>query len=427
MPPTHLNPSHTQAHAVHLAHQHSTGRGHTPGSSHRPSSSGSAESRNGSSDQHGVIRLSYYGGGHYDSIVNLHHNLDLIRKVPGEVEDTNIARAAHRRALARNSSAAGTVEQLSDREATEQATLDLVLQESRNAYINQGYDDLESCLMLSLQTAPGHLSPRYGGLSRENSTRGRLPPLLKEGSDSDMRILHGFPGHGTSSASGSAAGSSSFTGGNADSSAVPMGAGSALDVEADLIATQGDILRTVQEQSERDFVDRAILLSSLSDTGASSTGLHTSHGDGVTEQDPYTQRALELSNLSEQEALELALRESMQPHASPTRSNASCASSSASYGYGQAGSSAAASSAANGQHHAGNEDFQTEEELLQMALQASMEGYHAPIPTASAGVSSAPSYTINIGAPYAAAGPQSDYMEDMDEELMRAIEASLRN
>lgn len=376
-----------------------------------------------------MIRLSYYGGGHYDSIVNGFHHLDLIRSTPGEVEDANVARASQRRAQARNSSA---IEQMTDREATEQATLDLVLQESRNSYLNAGYDDLETCLLLSLQSAPQQHSYYRNGVRAD-----RLPPLLKEGSESDMRSLLSFPGRPASSGSAPAASSQHQRAASSSSSYPRPSSATAgtsgdgqLDGDMDLLAVQGDILRSVQEQSEQDFVDHAILLSSLSET----TNAHIATADGstmaedTTGVDAYTQRAMELSALSEEEALELALRESLQP-LQPTATTAATSSSSRSNHGCHSQQSNGAGNNASGINN--DDDFQTEDDLLQAALQASLESHQhrsssAPS-SAAAGAGAAASYSINIGAPYAHMSSGGDDAEDMDEELMRAIEASLQN
>jgi len=43
-----------------------------------------------------VMRLSYYGGGHYDSIVSPWHADQITHRKPGELEDFTIARSKER-------------------------------------------------------------------------------------------------------------------------------------------------------------------------------------------------------------------------------------------------------------------------------------------------------------------------------------------
>ena len=84
------------------------------------------------------MRLSYYGGGHYDSVVAAHHENHLIRTAPGVEEDRRLD-------LVRQRVAAGGFEetkQLSDVHATEQAQLAMALQASRNTFDNLD-DDLD--------------------------------------------------------------------------------------------------------------------------------------------------------------------------------------------------------------------------------------------------------------------------------------------
>ena len=59
------------------------------------------------------------------------------------------------------------VQRISDQEATEQATLDLALQESRQLYANRDYDDLETSLLLSISTAGASSSSSFTPLQGE--------------------------------------------------------------------------------------------------------------------------------------------------------------------------------------------------------------------------------------------------------------------
>ena len=100
----------------------------------------------GQGRQRPPMRLSYYGGGHYDSVVSSADPPPL-SLVPGQLEDTAIQRAENRQGMA------GGVElstRLSDEEATEQAALDLVLKASREGFDAQ-FEDLEATLKASLE------------------------------------------------------------------------------------------------------------------------------------------------------------------------------------------------------------------------------------------------------------------------------------
>lgn len=244
---------------------------------------------------------------------------------------------------------------------------------------------------------------------------------------------------------------------------------------ADVEAT---LLRTVQEQSERDYYENAIISSLASDGKVDDSALTeaalleqvkqesardarqqedqrmpntieaSSNAEGLT--DHMNQRAgmsttaVDLARLSEEEALELAMLASLSNQNHHTGTSFQIQSTGANSGSSRSNSSSngvtvVPSAVPNHDMH----QFHTEEELLQMALQASMEGYAVPSATwadhnlssatASASTSSsmrpAPTsggYAINIGAPYVNVASNNDYSEDMDEELMRAIEASLR-
>ena len=144
-----------------------------------------------------VIRLSYYGGGHYDSIVPLsllrssaitpdgsillqHEQQSSFfrpyfpRMEPGAVEDLAIARSRSRqRNMHQPASTHGrrhddneavtlaavveaeaeSARLQSDQEATELLTLGLALEESRRLHLESDQEDIETCLLLSMQQA----------------------------------------------------------------------------------------------------------------------------------------------------------------------------------------------------------------------------------------------------------------------------------
>jgi OTU domain-containing protein 5 len=75
------------------------------------------------------MRLSYYGGGHYDSVVGRDHATHLLRSAPGAAEDRRIGAAAQR--------VTGALEETkrqSDVAATEGAELSAALARSRNDF-----------------------------------------------------------------------------------------------------------------------------------------------------------------------------------------------------------------------------------------------------------------------------------------------------
>ena len=388
-----------------------------------------------------VIRLSYYGGGHYDSIVCPSHAAQVLHKTPGELEDAHIMRSKERRLSRAHSNTLPPIytdnspeglaeaQRVSDQEATERATLDQVIRQSRDAYVRTEYDDLETCLLLSLQQ---HAHSSY---------QGRGGPVLKEDP--------------------------------ADSTSVAPA--SSTDSKIDLVDPEAEaaLLRTIQEQSERDYYENA-LISSLTAEGKvddsalteaalldlvkqeserdarqehESTSSATYNAEALThnasQSAGMSQTVMDLARLSEDEALELAMLASLsnnnhQSHYGGTSSSRSDNSSAGCMPVAPATTSS--SNIPSQDMH----EFHTEEELLQMALQASMQGYAVPSATwsdhnsanaaapraasSSSTVRAAPGggYAINIGAPYVNINNSGDYSEDMDEELMRAIEASLR-
>ena len=77
------------------------------------------------------LRLSYYGGGHYDSIIDAKHSDQLLLSVPGEAETLALTRVTERVALASSNSPLEEATRQSDRQATEEAAVDLAVQMSR--------------------------------------------------------------------------------------------------------------------------------------------------------------------------------------------------------------------------------------------------------------------------------------------------------
>mmetsp|Transcript_3871 Transcript_3871/g.6041 ORF Transcript_3871/g.6041 Transcript_3871/m.6041 type:complete len:631 (-) Transcript_3871:59-1951(-) len=98
------------------------------------------------------IRLSYYGGGHYDSLVPLQGDRFSFERpgTPGHVEERAIIRSLERNRLAEGGGLE-EAQRASDTEATERAALEMAIEASRNDLANWGDKDLETCLRLSAQ------------------------------------------------------------------------------------------------------------------------------------------------------------------------------------------------------------------------------------------------------------------------------------
>lgn len=186
------------------------------------------------------IKLSYYGGGHYDSLFDDAHRRALLRTAPGTVEQAAIARCGRRRVAASAVADADILDlkARSDAEATERAALDMAIQISRHEHLGWASEDLDASLLLALEAST---------------------------------TLSGKP-----SAPSSANGNASTSGNARDDDGVmktPPSAhaltGEALsDAAADLVAVQQDLIRTVTEQSEREYIEKAILASVLTDQRA---------------------------------------------------------------------------------------------------------------------------------------------------------------
>lgn len=75
-------------------------------------------------------RLSYYGGGHYDSLVGADHAANLIRETPGQWEQRHIEYSHRINSRETHDDVAGVEQQVqaqSDRERTEVEQLEQIL------------------------------------------------------------------------------------------------------------------------------------------------------------------------------------------------------------------------------------------------------------------------------------------------------------
>lgn len=323
------------------------------------------------------MRLSYYGGGHYDSVVDsrLLQSFSSISKRPGEIEAAAIERSRNRWMMAHSQLSVESVRQLTDVAATEQASLDIALQESRRLQMDSEYDDLETTLMMSIQdfnaTAPANSNP--------------MSSMNQNGNDI----------------------------GNRNSS---NGVATASTNEIARIAAQDNIIETVQRQSENEYLE-SILLSSMVNESKVDTAPTAQDEELLLQQailqsqlessvvsgknnsvavDKDMQLALELSSLSPEEALQLALQKSIAESSTiqPTVPVPPVPSS--------------VPSPLQPQPSTASTDHMTEDEMLQLALAASLQS--APVGQSSH------SNASNLG--YFAD-------EEYDEDLMLAIQASL--
>ena len=281
------------------------------------------------------LRLSYYGGGHYDSIIDAKHSDQLLQSAPGEAETLALTRVTERVALASSSSPLEEATRESDFQATEQAALDLAVQMSRSDNDRFDWqDDLETCLTMSLEEYSHKGRHTSGAMDIVNDTRKRD----ETGTDSTSQCV------------------------SSGLDAVALRSPS--KESASLIAMQGDILRTVAAESEREFLERA-MLSSITDETQSVEDqlLHQARLESIADADredemrqfsdsltsnliePRTHSArntysrgggsatlpsgaeipsefdliLKLSELSEEEALQMALKESASARPAPLR------------------------------------------------------------------------------------------------------------
>lgn len=316
-----------------------------------------------------LMRLSYYGGGHYDSIVEDRLIQLPVSKRPGEIEDAAIQRSRNRWLLAHNQLSVESVRQMTDIAATEQAALDVALQESRRLQMRSEYDDLETSLMLSIQDfnfpAPsGFLNGQLSGNSSQYISTKASP------SPNEMARL----------------------------------------------AAQDNILESVQQQSENEYIE-SVLVSSLVDEtkhcgqdeelvlqhAILQSQLEDNGGSVKPMVDQDMQLALELSNLSPDEALQLALKQSIADSSLPAATTRTAD---------PVLSNPTTPIQAQCISEGNTSESMTEEEMLQLALAASLQAPH------SNGGNNAGNGVGMFNAGYFVE-------EEYDEDLMLAIQASL--
>ncbi|CAI5703532.1 unnamed protein product [Peronospora effusa] len=115
------------------------------------------------------IRLSYYGGGHYDSLVGHNHQVNLIRETPGLWEQRHIGYSRRINSRDMRDGVAGVEQQVqaqSDRERTDVEQLEHILMLSRSEFDAMD-TSLEEILKLSLAEHGGEALPAQAHLESE--------------------------------------------------------------------------------------------------------------------------------------------------------------------------------------------------------------------------------------------------------------------
>lgn len=151
------------------------------------------------------INLSYYGGGHYDSLVGPSFGVGLLRRPPGTLEDEAIARAirnARSIAAHRGGDVDSAIEMaVSDVEATDLAALNAAIAASKSDLEAFGDEDVETCLALSLSTSLRESDPRLSFRSSAKPEAGDKPGSATSGFKAELKAESK---HGVDSASHSA-------------------------------------------------------------------------------------------------------------------------------------------------------------------------------------------------------------------------------
>lgn len=385
--------------------------GNQNASSARPNSRGSA-----STTRCPVMRLSYYGGGHYDSIVGFDHRSNLLRSKPGDREDQRIrhsrAMAAESARLANlapsgvssssstsrpSSSSGATVASGSgfavtsqrhriqrEEEEAKRREEEAVLALSRRTAEEKEQEDLETSLFLSMQSQTIQPYDEEGAVLKLVAAESEREYLEHELHSSLLAEAHGAIGQT-----------------NSDSGAERM----VDDDEAALLAL-------AIAQSKEDISYRALESSSSPSAVAISPT-----GDDID-------LAMKLSTLSEEEAYNLAIQQSL------SRGSQQVAESKSSYQSVERGSVRPASSpsrnVSNQNGYSQNSFMEDEDALLQQALAESLQGqtsyaaynHHNP----GQGNRNQNQQPEAISMDMYGMMDEGEY----DEELMRAIQESLR-
>ena len=214
--------------------------------------------------------MSYYGGGHYDSIVDAKHSDQLLLSVPGVAESLALSRVAERVALASSTSSIVNIARVNGSQASEEAALDLAMQMSRNDENRFSWqDDIETCLSMSLEES--YLKNNKMSQSSDEYVTKKI-----SGDDNCAKKSVAFREHSLENNDLNGVKEESLemeiSSSSSSSSSVLSPIGIDMNIKNDndndnnavSIAIQSDTLRIAVEESERDYIDSA-MLSSLQD------------------------------------------------------------------------------------------------------------------------------------------------------------------
>lgn len=360
--------------------------------------------------------------------------------MPGEAETLALTRVTERVALASSSFPLMEATRISDYQATEQAAVDLAVEMSCSD--NERFDwqeDLETCLSMSLEDT-------YSGSTRDSAAV----------TSNRSRSSNTENGNALASANQPEYGDSSMSSSTAVTNTAGQREGSEANQSASLIAIQGDILRTVAAESERDYLERAMLssltddslaveqqlldqarLESIADAEAAealqfsswgkiadpseysteaSIGMNSSAALDMRDAAEHSRRdndfdlILKLSELSEDEALQMALRESTAAAATRPQRLRFVSSTSSS-------SSSSSSSAYKGptdQLSTGRGQYEGDNDALGTALRMYVQ-------STTGSTDSSANRNVNVNNLR-----RNDVEDDEEDELQRAIAESLR-
>jgi hypothetical protein len=348
------------------------------------------------------MKLSYYGGGHYDSIVDAYYRSNLLNVRPGVVEEAALARAkSNTRSRSTNQASQSSsnghiptalsgpmekqgyvssnrdledVKQVSDIEETDRSALDLAIQISRSEqHLGWAVEDLDTSLLIALGLDKSNKMCVSNDYKAESKGLSESPSKVKLDGKNDMQLT-----------------------------------GEALhDTVNDIAAVQRDILQTVAQESELEYLDKAIISSVADSDDADAKIIEEAKleslkaFDGMSEEeilerarqeslkdgkvlsedeilekarleslkdlkmDPEVQLALNYAELDEEQLLRLAIEQSYQGHINSFSLSA-----------GNTSSNAVTNSDAS-KNDMYMDDNLDEDEMLQAALQQSLQGINS--------------------------------------------------
>ncbi len=212
------------------------------------------------------MRLSYYGGGHYDSVCGRDHRQAILRLHPGAQEDNKI-RSVRANPLAVNTN--------SEREAINNAALNAALKISREEkFMSWADQDLETILLLSLNLL--------------DDASDKKPSSGRRGDDKKQEQLH-------------------------EDALIDR---SSVEKISDIVATQSELLRNVRDESERSHLEDDLLQqacdASLHDVGVHDEDLERALNESLLNKIEIAEAKQFDMYQDEEEMLRVALEESLK-------------------------------------------------------------------------------------------------------------------